>query len=261
MEDWTLLIVVTIIFAALVAAALMSWPPQPSPPDSHRLCAPSAAAPSLSIAAPAAPPTVEFSSPDEERHFIAQLLAQARSSLSAERPMQALSLVLAAVRQQRGEEGVFDALNAAREEYGLAPHANPVRQARERAELEHRRADADVDALMSGMSLRPAWTPYSMPGDRTRRAESRMLEGGDEDATMEEEDGGDDSDEGGKGDASVLEERGDGRLLDDAVRDGGRFATCARCRGVIARERMAQHTQLWCEADDPQHNDRQRDNA
>ena len=238
MDDGILLILtLTIILPLLLAVLLMSWPTQPShPPRSHL------PVPSISLSPPPPPGTFHFSSPADEAHFIARLLSEARSSLTAERPMQALSLVLAAVRQQRGEEGVFDALNAARKGYGLAPHANPVRQERERLEEEQRRltGDVDVDQLMSSLSLRPAWPSHSLS--------STELEGGSAaeelmaDAAMEED--------GDAASASVLEERGAGHLLDEAMRDREQFATCARCKGVISRSRMQQHRQMWCEADE-----------
>ena len=242
------ILTVSLVVPLLIVIVLMSWPSElpasssssPSPPVPVATSAP---APSVSLFPPAPAPTFAFSSPADENFFISRLLDEARTSLSADRPMHALSLVLAAVRQQRGEEGVFDALNAAREGYGLQPHANPVRQAREAREMKEMKEDADVDALMSGMSLRPVWTPYPLPHVGTGRA--RIPAGDDEDAM---DDGSEEEKDEWEDGESVLEERGEGALLDEALRDREQFATCSRCRGVIARSRMQQHRDVWCEA-------------
>ena len=228
---------VSLVLPLLLILLFMSWlsnsPPSSSSPSSLPILQPLPSPPSsLSLPAPPPPSTFTFASPADESFFISRLLAEARTSLSADRPMQALSLVLAAVRQQKGEEGVFDALNEAREGYGLQPHVNPVRQARQAREEKERRED--VDALMANMSLRPAWAPYQLPAAETGD-ENAMDEGGEE----EEEEGAN---------ASVLEERGEGYVLDEALRDREQFLACRRCRGVIARARMQQHIDLWCEA-------------
>ena len=164
--------------------------------------------------------------------------------------MQALNLVLTAVRQQRGEEGVFDALNAAREEYGLQAHANPIRQQREQqqqqAMLQHDADDDRVGSLMSSLSLHPAFSSYPMPSRPPQQQRQQ-----DEDADMD-----DDEDEGGgerqssDDDAatSILEEHGQGLVLDAALRDQETYRRCGRCGGLIARDRWAAHVSLWCDA-------------
>jgi len=94
-------------------------------------------------------------------HVMSTLLAQARVCLAQGQPTQALALVLAAVREQRGEAGVFDVLNETRERHGL-----------------HRLA---VPAHLFGSRLPPA-----APPPRQIAAQHRAALG---DETMEMEDG------------------------------------------------------------------------
>lgn len=55
----------------------------------------------------------------DEHSMMSALLGEARVALAQGQPGQALGLVLAAVRLQRGEAGVFDVLNQTREAHGL----------------------------------------------------------------------------------------------------------------------------------------------
>ena len=209
------------------------------------------APPSMGLAMPPTPATVPFTSAADENAYVATLLQSAHSSMAQQRPMQALGLVLAAVRQQRGEEGVFDVLNQAREGMGLTPHANPVRQQREALQ---RQEWQQMDEGMAGLSLQ-ADGAQSQPPQQPSRLQlpsGGSGGGGDEDAQMEDDDddGEDDADEDEhdgerEGEASIV----DGQVVDEAVR-AGTHVQCRKCWGVIAKHRMQAHPQ-WCEAVDP----------
>ena len=165
--------------------------------------------PSPSSLLPPPRSTFAFSSPADENFFISRLLDEARTSLSADRPMHALSLVLAAVRQQRGEEGVFDALNAA--QGGLRPPAPcQPRQAGEggAAREKEMKEDADVDEAHVGHVPAACCGPPTLcrhvgtgraadTGGRRRGCHGRRKRGG---GRTSEEDANE----------SVLEERGEG---------------------------------------------------
>ena len=284
--DWLSLLV----FLALLLVAAMSWPnnrnpsnhntPQQQPPQSQHSspanasavssltratattgprpahASSSQSAPSMDLSLPAAPPTIPFSSTADEHAYIAALLQHAHSSLAQQKPMQALGLVLAAVRQQRGEEGVFDVLNETREGYGLKPHANPARQQREMMQQQQQQRlqqmGDDEDMGMAALSLQSA--DPALLHQLAQRLQPPSSDGGYEDTAMADESEGeyedeDEDDEAVEGDASILEETGNGDLLDEAVR-GGTHVTCRACGGVIARTRMEAHAKFWCEAND-----------
>ena len=165
--------------------------------------------------------------------------------------MQALNLVLTAVRQQGGEEGVFDALNAAREEYGLQAHANPIRQQRQQQQAEAARLQPDVDdeavhGLMSSMSLRPAFSSYPVPPRTQQQQQQEEEEDADMEADGEEEQEVQSSDDEERV-TSILEEHGQSGVLDAALRDHATYRRCGRCGGVIARDRWAAHVSMWCD--------------
>lgn len=280
-SEWNWLIL--LVFLVLLLAVVMSWPNNLDPnhrtaqPPQHaststtltqsqlahtttasstRTAQPAMSqAPSMDLSLPATPPTASFSTPADEHAYIATLLQHAHSSLAQHKPMQALGLVLAAVRQQRGEEGVFDVLNETREGYGLKPHTNPVRQQREmqQQQLQAAAMDDGGDLGMAGLSLRSV----DVQSQWQQNAQWVQLNGGGgggsyQDTDMADDSGGeveDDDEEqyGEEVEASILDETGNGELVDEAVR-AGTHTVCRACGGVIARDRMQAHVELWCEA-------------
>ena len=267
--DWLTLF----IFILLLAVAVMSWPNNSNPNNrnaqqptqrvqqtttasdpslarstpagvSRAASGASSHSPSMDISLPPTPPTVSFSTPADEQQYIATLLQHAHASMAQQKPMQALGLVLAAVRQQRGEEGVFDVLNETREGFGLKPHANPVRQQREALQQQQLQ---QMDAGMSSLSLQAAG-----PASPSQYSSTLQLPNGGsmhEDTDMADDSGGedgeyeDDDEYVDEGEVSIVDEE----LVDEAVR-AGTHVQCRACGGVIARSRMQAHTQLWCEA-------------
>ena len=193
--------------------------------------------PSMDLGLPATPATMAFASTDDEQAYIATLLQQAHASMAQQKPMRALGLVLAAVRQKRGEEGVFDVLNETREGFGLKPHANPVRQQREMLQQEQMQ---QMDVGMSALSLQSADRPQLPSSDDTEMADEDDDESEGEDDEYEDEGGYQD-----EGEASIVDED----LVDEAVR-AGTHVQCRACGGVIARSRMEAHVTMWCEAND-----------
>ena len=281
-SEWEWLTLLIALLVILITASSMSWTNNSNPNYRHqrlqqqhqRAVPPSAAplpsptttvahpaatsssrlSPSMNLSLPATPDAVSFSSPADENHFIATLLQQAHSSLAQDKPMHALSLVLAAVRQQRGEEGVFDVLNETREGYGLKAHANPIRQQREMQQQQRIEAD-DEDMGMASLSLRSTGPVLLHQHQQARTLQLTNGGGGYHDTDMMddvsedegEEDG--DEDDGVEGDGSILDEAGHGDVVDEAVQ-GGTHVVCRACGGVISRERMQAHVELWCEANE-----------
>lgn len=192
--------------------------------------------PSMDMPLPATSTPVSFSSPSDEHQYIATLLQHAHTSMAQQQPMRALGLVLAAVRQQRGEEGVFDVLNETREGFGLKAHANPVRQQREAVQQQQLQ---QMDVGMAALSLQSQQADTS-----AGRVQLVRGGGGYEDTEMEMVDESDEEEEyGEEGEASIVDEE----LVDEAVR-AGTHVQCRACGGVIARARMQAHAELWCEA-------------
>ena len=272
--DWLSLLV----FLVLLLVAIMSWPnnsnpnhlnphrahpssqaqpttpanvsgSQLAPTTSSAIRRPqfdSSQSPSMDLSLPATQPTVSFPTTADEHAYIATLLQHAHASMAQQKPMQALGLVLAAVRQQRGEEGVFDVLNETREGFGLKAHANPVRQQRE-AQQQH-----NLQAMDDGMAALSLQSAIGQLQSQLANSGPQLPSGGGsyEDAEMADESDDEYDDEGEY--EEVEESIVDEGLVDKAVR-AGTHVQCRACGGVIARTRMQAHAELWCEANDSTH--------
>ena len=269
-----------LIFFIFLLVAVMSWPnnlnpnyrssQQPSQSQQRAATAPPAGSsvartaittmtrpadatgashsPSMDMSLPPTPPTVSFPTPAEEHEYIATLLQHAHASMAQQKPMQALGLVLAAVRQQRGEEGVFDVLNETREGFGLKAHANPVRQQREMLQQQQLQ---QMDSGMAALTLQSATVALQDQYANANRLQLPAGSGGYEDTEMVDDSQGEyvdveceeEEEYEDEGEASIVDED----LVDEAVR-AGTHVQCRACGGVIARSRMEAHVKFWCEA-------------
>jgi len=200
--------------------------------------------PSMSMPLPQSSSTLQFSSQSDENEFISSLLSRARDSLSSEKPMEALGLVLAAARQQGGEVRVFDVLNEARRDYGLQPHSNPLESQRHlqsnHNNNQHQRAtvelieDSEDEAMVDDDNNNSPHGAFSMNSIHHSLNEANLHHS--ETSSLSSQ-----------SNTSVLESRGDGNLISDALSNGD-YGSCPHCGAVVARNRLEQHSRYWCSA-------------
>jgi len=192
----------------------------------------------------------------EQELLVGSMLRQARVHVDQGEPSQALQLVLQAVRETQGEQGIFDVLNQARRDYGLdAPNPN----------FTPSTSSPSLSSLFASLSTNPAASPSS--------SSSSAASSSSQPVPMAEDDWGLDPDPFGllppsegkhdiptnKGQNAVIAEDSDEdrpsdsellvhkNILVAAYEDGSSFL-CDMCNGLVKKDRAEAHLTMWCPA-------------
>ncbi|CAI0464996.1 unnamed protein product [Linum tenue] len=140
---------------------------------------------------------------------IRELFALARQLINQGKPSQALQVVMAAARNQGGDQAMFQSLSRARELY--------------RTRLQE--SSNSIDQLAT------LFAECAIAGTESSQSHNRCSESGGIGQDVHEN--------------SILAETGRNQIVLDAFADGSSFI-CLQCGGLVSVNRRDEHLTYWC---------------